>query len=329
MYVLGLGGSNHDFSSCLVKDGEIQCMIEDERLTRVKNCKGLGLDLAKGYSRKYCLDYMGIDIDSIDLIVGNDILNPIMHRRLEREVTLINHHMAHAASSFYTSPFDKAAVIVVDAVGSKRTDGENEVYESISFGYGNGNKIELIDKIEGRNLPGTDYIKNSLGIFYSLITDVIGFGEHQEGKTMGLSPYGKETYYEEFKKHIRYIGNGRIEMGEADIAFFLSLKDRISSCKTAEEANVMKQDFAYAAQKVTEEYLLSLSRYVKEVTKADYCCFAGGVALNSITNYKVYQSGLFKNVYIQAASGDNGTSIGSALYGYYSILGNKRKGKVS
>ncbi|HAB61632.1 MAG TPA: hypothetical protein DCE48_13230 [Lachnospiraceae bacterium] len=328
MYVLGLGGSNHDFSSCLLKDGEIQCMIEDERITRIKNCKGLGLDLAKGFSRKYCLDYMGIDIGSIDLIIGNDILNPIMYHRLDKEISLINHHMAHAASSFYTSPFGKAAILVVDAVGSKRWDGKTKSYESISIGYGDGNKIEILDKIEGKNLSGTDYIENSLGIFYSIITDAIGFGEHQEGKTMGLSPYGRDTYCEDFKKHIRYIGNGKIEMGESDISYFLSLKDRVNSCKCLEEAFSLKQDYAYAVQKVTEEYLLLLCKYVKEITNADYCCLAGGVALNSVSNYKIYKSGLFKDVYIQAASGDNGTSIGSALYGYYSILGNERKGKV-
>lgn len=328
MYILGLGGSNHDFSSCLLKDGEIQCAIEDERITRIKNCKDLFLDLAKGFSRKYCLEHIGIDIDSVDLIIGNDILNPIMFSRLDKEVSIINHHMAHAASTFYTSPFDKAAILVIDAVGSKRWDGKTQQYESVSFGYGNGNKIEILDKIEGKNISGTDYIENSLGIFYSIITDVIGFGEHQEGKTMGLSPYGRDTYYEDFKKHIRYIGNGKIEMGESDISFFLSLKDSISYCKNKEKAFSMKQDYAYAAQKLTEEYLFQLCRHLKKLTKADYCCLAGGVALNSVSNYKIYKSGLFRNLYIQAASGDNGTSLGSALYGYYSILGNKRKGEV-
>lgn len=325
MYILGLGGSNHDYSACIVENGNVKCMIEDERITRKKNCTGISLDLAKGFSRKYCFKNLAIELKDIDLIVGNDILNNIMYRKIDKEIILINHHMAHGASSFFTSDFDRAAILVIDAVGSKELKDRTMLYESVSFGLGDKNKIEILDKIRGKNLHGTDYIENSLGIFYSLITEVIGFGEHQEGKTMGLSPYGSDRYYEAFKKHIRYIGEGRIEMDSEDINYYLSFKEKVINCKDKQEAFQLKADLAYAAQKITEEYILLLGQYLKKITKADYCCLAGGVALNSVANYKLYKSKLFKNIYIQPASGDNGTSIGSALYGYYCICKMERK----
>lgn len=324
MYILGLGGSNHDFSACVVKDGKIECMIEDERITRKKHGAGLGLELAKGFSRKYCCDYLKIGTDSFDMIVANDILNNVMYRRLDKKVHLINHHLAHAASCFYPSPFNEAAILVVDAVGSKIPAGSGYEYETVSFGAGFGSKIDLIEKITGKNIEDTDYVENSLGIFYSIITEIIGFGEHQEGKTMGLAPYGTDRYYELLNRHVKLVDDYKIRIEKEDIEALLSYREKIESAKTNEESFSIKADFAWAAQYILEENMICLCKHLKKLTGKNNLCMAGGVALNSVANYKIYKQKIFDNIFIQPACGDNGTSIGSALYGYYSLMNNER-----
>lgn len=323
MYILGLGGSNHDFSSCIVKDGKILSMIEDERITRKKHGIGLGVELAKGFSRKYCCELYDIGLDDFDLIIGNDILNNVMYGRMNKEVKFINHHLAHAASCFYPSDFNESAILIVDSVGSKQLVNSTYKYESTSFAVGKGNQIDILEQITGENLDQTDYVENSLGIFYSIITDIIGFGEHQEGKTMGLAPYGTNKYYGLLKQHVKHIGDGRIKITKEDIDQLLSYRKIISSADESKAFEV-KADLAYAAQIILEESLIYLCKHLKKLTSQKTLCLAGGVALNSVANYKIYKTKIFDNIFVQPACGDNGTSIGSALYGYYSIINNNR-----
>lgn len=324
MIVLGLGGSNHDFSSCIVKDGIILSMIEDERITRKKYGIGLGIELGKGYSRKYCLNEANVTLEEVDLIVANDIISKLMYSRMKKEVVLINHHLSHIASVFYPSEFQEAAVLVVDSVGSKKEGEIGYQYESITYAYGRGNTIEILDKQYGCNLPSTDYIENSLGVFYSIITEIIGFKEHEEGKTMGLAPYGTDTCYQMLKKHIRFIGDGKIEMTADDINELLGYRDYINSHLNEDKINRVRADFAYACQHILEEAMLYLVQHLYKLTQCDNLCITGGVGLNSVANYKIYKQGPFKNIFIQPAAGDNGTGIGSALYGYYGLLKNMR-----
>ena len=323
MYILGIGGSNHDFSSCITRDGEVVISIEDERITRKKHGTGLGVSLSQGFSRNYCLKELGLSQEDIELVVANDIINPVILFRLS-DVKLINHHMAHAASGFYCSPFSESAILIVDAVGSKEQVGGQTLYESVSYAYGTDNRIDMLQKNIGANLRGTDYIENSLGIFYSIVTEIIGFGEFQEGKTMGLAPYGKDSAYHELKKFIRYTGNGKIEMTEKDIIGLTALQDEVSAIRGDELRFSRQADLAWAAQQILEDIILQLGEYIQGLTKAKYLCIAGGVALNSVANYKLYKSGLFEDVFIQPAAGDNGTAIGAALYGHYVLKGNKR-----
>ncbi|MGE5632565.1 MAG: carbamoyltransferase N-terminal domain-containing protein [Caulobacteraceae bacterium] len=324
MVILGLGGSNHDFSACIVENGKIVSMIEDERITRKKYGIGLGVELAKGFSRKYCLEQLNYTLDDVDMIVANDILSKTMYGRLNREVILINHHLAHAASSFYPSEFEEAAILVVDAVGSKKEINGVYNYESATFAYGMGNEIKVLDKQYGINIEGTDYIENSIGIFYSIITDIVGFGEHEEGKTMGLAPYGCEKYCDQLKKHVRFVGDGKIEMNKSDIEELLGYKEYINSFEDRDEQFKVKADFAYAGQFILEQAIFYMTEHLFKLTNCRNLCIAGGVGLNSVANYKVYKRGIYRDMFIQPASGDNGTSIGSALYGYYAILNNKR-----
>lgn len=327
MYILGIGGSNHDYSTCLVENDKILYMIEDERITRKKNGRGLGIELSKGFSRKYCLFEANITLDEVDLIVANDLINPAILFRLH-DVVMIDHHLAHASSSFYCSPYNDAAILVVDSVGSKYIKGDNIEYNTISFFYGDSNKITPIDKIYGNNLEGTDYVENSLGIFYTLITEAIGFKELEEGKTMGLAPYGTGQFYNEFTRYIHYAGNGKVEMSLKSIECLRDCKRRINNIPVEKERNQAKMDMAFSAQKILEEIMIELCIYIKKTTQAKNLCLAGGVVLNSVANYKIYKKKIFDKIFIQPAAGDNGTSIGSALYGYYEIAGNKRVNKL-
>lgn len=323
MYILGLGGSNHDYSACLLEDDTIKALIEDERITRNKHCETLGLQLVKGFSKNYCLAYAGLKEEDIDLVVANDILNPIMYKRIPQKVHLIDHHLAHAASAYYPSGFSHAAIMIVDAVGSKRLVGNEWQYDSITYAYGKGKNMEVIGKVTGRNLSGTDLIENSLGIFYSVITEAIGFGPHQEGKTMGLAPYGTDHLYKTMRTCIRFEEKGRICMTEKDILSLSDMKELVNACGSEEERFAVKADLAWACQEILEEGLIHCIRYLRTVTDSDNLCLAGGIALNSVANYKIYKTGLFRNIFIPPACGDNGTSMGSALYGYH-VLSKER-----
>ena len=324
MYILGLGGSNHDFSACIVnKQGNVDIMIEDERITRKKNGIGLGVALSQGYSRKYCLNELGLDMSNISLIMSNDLINPAMLFRMNNP-QMINHHLAHAASAFFCSPFEESAILIIDSVGSKQKINGTNFYESITYAYGENNRIKILEKNVGQNLADTDYIENSLGIFYSLITEIIGFKEFQEGKTMGLSAYGSDAVYHELKKYIRYIGNGKVSLSADHIWKILAWTEQVRTITDENERFDLMKNLAKAAQKILEEIVLCLCEHLFELTKCKNLCLAGGVALNSVANYKIYKKKIFDKIFIQPASGDNGTAIGAALYGYYEIMNNKR-----
>lgn len=325
MYVMGLGGSIHDFSACILKDGQLLSYIEDERITRIKHGKGMGLEIAKGFSRKYCCDLEGIEMDEIDCIFGNDILTPSVYKRMPQKVTLIPHHLAHAASCYFLSPYEHSAILVVDSVGSKCETAKGTEYESVSIFAGEGNNIRKIDGITGKNISGTDNIENSLGVFYTIMTELAGFEEFQEGKLMGLAPYGTNQYYDLIKQHVRFLDNGKYEIKEQDLNALREYQKLIDAKKDMKEQFVVRADLAWAAQAVLEECILHMCRYVKELTGESAICLAGGVFLNSVTNYRLYKEGIFSNMFLQPACGDGGTALGSALYGYYSVLQNKRQ----
>ncbi len=324
MNILGLGGSTHDFSACLVSDGKIRCMVDDERITRKKYGIGLGMELAKGFSRNYCLEAAGITLDDVELIVANDIVSKAIYHRLGDRVHLMNHHLSHAASVFYTSEWEESAILIVDGVGSKtEIDGET-LYETVTYAHGSGTDLKAVKKLYGKNLPGTDYIENSIGIFYALITEVIGFGEHEEGKTMGLAPYGTDRFYTDIRQLFSYEGDGQITMTTQNINDLKEFKQIVDREKDADKLLALKADIAWAGQKVLEETMLDLCRHLYALTEQSTLCIAGGTGLNSVANYKIYKTSSFKQLYVLPATADNGTSLGAALYGYHNIRGNPR-----
>lgn len=321
MYVLGLGGSNHGFSACLLKDGQLVGMVDDERITRKKYGVGLGIRLAQGFSRNYCLDMEGIGIGDVNKIVGNDLLSSAMYFRLQDRVELMNHHLAHAYSAYYPSGMEECAIMVMDGVGSKRKAGNDYEYESMTLYYAKDGNFDVIKKQYGHNLTGTDYIENSLGIFYALITEIIGFGEHEEGKTMGLAPYGDREFYDKIRKLIKYDGNAEIEFNRSGIQELLQLKEDVKKIENVEEKRRVCEKIAWAGQQILEEIYVDIARYLKQETQCKNLCIAGGVALNSVANYKIYKKGMYDHIFITPAAGDDGTAIGAAYYGYYSSKG--------
>ncbi len=233
----------------------------------------------------------------------------------------IEHHLAHAASSFLVSPFQKAAILTVDGVGE---------WTTTAYGIGKGNEISLVKEIK---------FPHSLGLLYSTITAYLGFSvNNSEYKVMGLSPYGmmdkkRNPYYAKMKKiiDIKEDGSYRLDMSY----FSFHYADRMPSEKLCgllggpvrepeSEVTERHKDIAAALQMVLEEAMTRMLNHVNKATKCDNVVLGGGVALNSVYNGKILRNTPFKNIWIQPNASDGGTSIGAASYVYHAVLGKKR-----
>lgn len=301
MKILGLGGSVHDYSCCLLEDGKIIRAIEEERISREKNARGpKSADLR-------CIDYClnGQPLDDIDLIVTNDIFDEEVlknHKELWRYFK-INHHLAHAASSYYTSGYEEAAILVIDGVGS----GFNNAGEALSMGYAHKDNIEINEK----------YFGVSLAKFYSHFMYICGFNFLQEGKVMGLAPYGKDTYVEEMMKFVEIDLPNKLDIHIYNDELMGQFSSLIRS-DTRKESEVLA-DIAYATQYVFEESVIKVLNYLYDKTKCKKLCYSGGAALNSVLNGQIIRRTGFEEVYVFPAAGDSGVGIGAALYAYYNI----------
>lgn len=349
MYVLGISCFFHDAAAALLKDGVIVAAAEEERFTRKKHDKGFPI-----HAITFCLSQEGITSKDIDAIgfYEKPILKferilfqhlekfpfslpqfleaipswngekrkipEIIKKKLgyEREIFFIEHHLAHAASSFLVSPFQESAICTIDGVGE---------WATTTVGFGKGSDITITKEI---------HFPHSIGLLYSTVTAYLGFSvNNSEYKVMGLAAYGKPTYYEKFKKMMTLKEDGSYEF---DMDYFsYHYKMAMPSKKFIEEFGLQRgkndpieqkhKDIAASLQKITEEAVFNILKYLHRETKCDNLCMAGGVALNSVANGKITKNTLFKNVFIQPAASDAGTSIGVASYIYHFILGNKRK----
>ncbi len=352
-YVLGLNTYDHDVSACLLRDGEIAYAIAKERVTREKHASGFYKEVID-----YCLDAEGITLDDIDLVVRNCYILPVpeMEDRLlyqdlpgflpeyERadakshpyflsrsdKVVSISHHLAHAYSAFAVSPFEEGAIMIVDGVGSYRSD-VNESFpatdtatplarESESYYKFSGSKLECLKKVwmepdrgflsdEFYNMPG-------LGALYSRASTYI-FGDWNKcGELMGLAPYGRPGNVKplmQIKDNTLTVPRWTSELSKPYIA---------DSDQKWETSPLMKhwEDLAWRVQDDTEKVLLARAEWLRETTGAKNLCIAGGVALNCVANGRVARESGFENVRIQPAAGDDGIAIGCAYYGWLEIL---------
>jgi carbamoyltransferase len=355
-YVLGLNTYDHDVSACLLRDGSIAFAIAKERITREKHASGFYKEVID-----YCLDAEGITLDDVDLIVRNCYILPVteMEERLvyqdrpgflpefERtealkhplylsrsdKVVSISHHLAHAYSAFAVSPFEQGVVMIVDGVGSYRSDvvepypstdmASPLARESESYYKFDGSRIECLKKVwmepdrgflsdEFYNMPG-------LGALYSRASTYI-FGDWNKcGELMGLAPYGRR----EQLKHLLELTGGKLHVPHwtADFA-----QPYVMDRDSWEGSPSMRhwQDLAWRVQDDTENVLLARANLLRETTGAKNLCIAGGVALNCVANGRLAREAGFDNVWIQPAAGDDGIAIGCAYYGYLEIQKQRR-----
>ncbi len=348
MYILGISCYYHDAAACLLKDGVIVAAAEEERFTRKKHDIRFPINAIR-----FCLSSAGISGDKLDYVAFYEKpllkFERIMAQHLEyfpwsfptffmtipgwineklrirktlkkqlgykKDVLFIDHHLSHAASAYLVSPFKEAAILTIDGVGE---------WATTATGYAKDNDITLKKEI---------HFPDSVGLLYSTFTAYLGFKvNNDEYKVMGLAAYGKPVYYSQLKKMITLLDDGSYKL---DMSYFVyQYKARMPSRKLIQEFGPPRKpesgleqrhmDIAASLQKVTEEVLFHMLNHLYKETKCPNLCMAGGVALNSTANGKIKRNTPFKNIFIQPAASDAGTSLGAAYYVYNAVLGKKR-----
>ncbi len=241
---------------------------------------------------------------------------------LDNKLLFSQHHLSHAASAFFPSPFKSSAILTLDGVGE---------WTTTSISIGDGNKINFEKEI---------YFPHSLGLLYSAFTFYTGFKVNSgEYKLMGLAPYGNPRYVDLIKDNLINIfddGSFQLNMSYFDFATGLKMTnkkfDALFDGPARSPENILTQkemDLAASVQKVTEEIMLKICYYIANTTKQKNLCLAGGVALNCVANGLLYKEKIFDNIWIQPASGDAGGSIGAALATYYMYHLKKRSTEKS
>ncbi|MEU0051252.1 carbamoyltransferase C-terminal domain-containing protein [Streptomyces sp. NPDC006309] len=332
MLALGLGGSNHDFSACLVENGEIVVGIEEERLTRRKYA--VNVNSLANQCWRYCLTTRGVRLGEVEAIVADDTLLPSCYFPFRSRTTLIRHHMAHAASAFYPSPFPEAAILVVDGAGSLF---EGQGVETMTMSVGTGTEITEISKVYGTNwsTDGLREVKvyqagdsdHSLGFMYKAVSRAIGFSLYEEGswyltedgKTMGLAPYGTDRYRAEFRRYLDLLPEGRFRLHLKSGGLLHFVEHALDGLE-GDERFARGADLAWAAQDLLETAVLHAAHWLHRETGLSRLCLAGGVVLNSVANGKILRKTPFTDVFAQPAAGDNGCAVGCAYYGCH-VLG--------
>ncbi len=349
-YILGINAYDHDVSVCLLRDGEIVCAIAKERITRAKNATGF-----YQLPVTYCLEAAGIAINDVEYVVRNCYVLPVeeLEKRLAHSdyphfmneadrraasksklylsksdrVVTVSHHLAHAYSAFAACPFDEGVVMVVDGVGSYRSD-ITEPYaedvdplsrESESYYRFQGSQIEVLKKFWLKPRRGflSDEFFNmaGLGALYSRVATYI-FGEWDKcGEVMGLAAYGRPG---KIPPLMHLEGN---ELIVPDWGEELNQPFRENSGEEWEKSSNLQhwQDLAWRVQHDTEEIVLKRAIWLREMTGAKHLCLAGGVALNCLANGRIQREAGYDGIWIQPAAGDEGIAIGCAYYGHLAL----------
>jgi carbamoyltransferase len=350
MNILGISCFYHDSAACLVKNGIIVGAAQEERFTRKKHDPRFPKNAIQ-----YCLSEGRIQVEDLDYVVFYDKpfmtferllfsyltaapkglrswlaamplwLGQKLHLRkilkneigYNKNVLYTEHHQAHAASTFYMSPFENAAILTVDGVGE---------WTTASYGIGKGNKIDIIKEM---------HFPDSVGLLYSAFTYFTGFRVNSgEYKLMGLAPYGKPIYKDLIKDKIVDIkedGSIRLDLSLFDFLGGLKMTnkrfDRLFGGPPRKPETPITQremDIAASIQKVAEEIVMKMASHVHKETGMSYLCMAGGVALNCVANGRILREGPFKDLWIQPAAGDAGCALGAAFSVWHRFLGNER-----
>ena len=352
MYTLGISCYYHDSAAALLKDGKVIAAVEEERFSRIKFD-----DSFPKQAIDWCLKESGISPKNLDSVAFYDkpilkferlldnyiavapnglysflsVIPKWIHKRVwvKDEIlkhlkgfngTIIfpEHHVSHAAHTFFTSPFNESAILTVDGVGE---------WTTTAFGSAHDTTIELTNDIRW---------PHSLGLFYSAFTYFLGFKVNEgEYKLMGLSAYGKPKYYDLIMKNLVDVkDDGSVHLNMKYFSFTYdkvmtnqNFSDLFGITPRKEDSNAeqIHYDVAASAQLVLEEILLRMVKHVHKKTGMKNLCLGGGVALNGVVNYRILKEGPFENLHIPPSPGDAGSAVGCAQYLYYCHKKNKRK----
>src|SRR5579875_288946 len=255
MRVLGLGGSHHDFCACLAEDGTVVAAVEEERLTRVKLAFGLGPRLARCLAADAVLAEAGRTAAETDLIVANDFINPVYTLRFRDRVRWIGHHLSHAASTFYTSPFESAAVLVMDGRGSTVQAPDGLRGETISCYDAGPGGLRMLRQQQGRvtltDTRSEDPYEDSVGWMYEAVSKSIGFvssrtGMGEPGKAMGLAPYGGPRYVAALAATY-HLADGKFRQStQEQMALRALIAGELARAGDGSARDEVRADFAYA-----------------------------------------------------------------------------------
>lgn len=345
MNILGINCFAHDTAACLLQDGRVVAFVEEERFNREKHTKAFPDEAIA-----FCLDQGSIGVEDLDAVAfahraaadfarGTlDALRRVAPKRIAAQAYVdlnlvrkerhfrrrwgfrgrafnVGHHQAHAASAFFASPFDEAAVLTLDRGGD---------FLSTTLNHGQGHRLRTL--VEVRN-------PDSLGEIYSALTWYLGFHPNSdEGKVMGLAPYGKDRFALEFRDLVHLTPDGRFRVNLAWFAYqreggWLSRRflDHYGPPRVPEsELTERHEDLAYAVQDLVEEAGLHVTRALHRLTGSRNLCLAGGVALNSVMNSRLLRETEFEHVFIQPAASDAGNALGAALWVWHQVLGRQR-----
>ncbi|MDH5545502.1 MAG: carbamoyltransferase [Gammaproteobacteria bacterium] len=350
MNILGISCYFHDASAALVQNGRVVAAAEEERFTRKKHDNRFPES-----SIDFCLRFAKLEIDDIDAIcyyekplkkleralvtaakhqkAGYELIQTQVSQALHEQCFLpaileskfdytgrilySDHHLSHAASAYYCSPFREAAILTVDGVGEWSTTLQATATET------------NITKLREIHYP------HSLGMLYTTLTAFLGFkANNDEYKVMGLAPYGKPNYVTQIRELIKLHSDGSFSL---DMRYFsfehsktqmytFALESLLGPARNKDSVLEKRHmDIAASLQIVTEEILIALARNLREMTGQRNLCFAGGVALNSVANWKILKSSGFEQMWIQPGAGDNGAAIGAALVAHHNLDSSKTR----
>lgn len=349
-YILGVSAFYHDSAACLIRDGEIVAAAQEERFTRKKHDSNFPT-----HAVEFCLKNENITPADLKYVAFYDKPWIKFERLLETylafaprgfasflksmplwikeklwmgdvvkeelgysgELVYPEHHQSHAASAFYPSPFESAAVLTIDGVGE---------WATASWGVGRRNRLELMSELR---------FPHSLGLLYSAFTYYTGFKVNSgEYKVMGLAPYGEPKYVDLILNHLldlREDGSFRMDMSYFNYCQGLTMtSEKFHKLfggpprKSESQLTQREMDLARSVQEVTEIVMLKMARHVRNETGERNLCLAGGVALNCVANGKIQKEKIFERIWIQPAAGDAGGALGAALFAWHQVMDKPR-----
>lgn len=323
--ILGIGGSSHDFSACLLKDGKIIIGIEQERLDRVKHSAREWHSEGAKDAVDYCLKSQAINIKDISLVMhANDIATLPSNIQGVSSFS-IGHHLAHAACSYYHSPYKDAAILVIDGHGQPiKSKNTYDHMETISHGKAQNGEINLRCIQTGpkkiSSASWTYITANSLGSFYKVVSDLIGFGLRGSGKIMGLSAYGSQRFLDDLREFAHHSEDGGFFFDPyGGIVEFINSKMSLNANSAQAAA-----DLAFAAQTIFEDAVVYSANILQKETGSKTLCYGGGCALNGLANQRIIDQTDFERMFVHPACGDAGLSVGAALWGWYNKMGKEK-----